>query len=252
MQSVSTPLPSSTSSMPSTLHAAMALAPLQQAPSQAEEFELFAQQLLGQTQSMAAAANAEISQRDAAIAAETQRRIAAEQTAGQIQAAAEQKVGSLQGEIQIKERQAMLALQSAADLHSQRMVQLQTDNQVLAQSIASQAQAQITAVQQQKQKDIDQLVSIAELDRQELIAQITEERAQLERARATSEASVLALRNQVTDLGKAMSEQGTEANRLIQLKQQEIDKTKTDYELQYQKQMATNSQEHQRQLESVH
>ena len=101
MQSVSTPLPSSTSSMPSTLYPATALAPLQQPLSQTQEFEMFAQQLLDQNQTMAATANAEIGQRDAAIAAETQRRIAAEQTAGHIHAAAEQQVGSLQGLIQI-------------------------------------------------------------------------------------------------------------------------------------------------------
>ena len=79
---------------------------------------MFAQQLMGQTQAVAAAANVEIGQRDAAIAAETQRRIAAEQTAGQIHAAAEQQVGSLQSQIQLKERQATLALQSQADLHN--------------------------------------------------------------------------------------------------------------------------------------
>ena len=81
------------SSMPFTLHPAAilgpqsyALAPPQQ--TSAQEFEQFAAELLGQNQSIAAAATAEIGPRDLTIAAETQRHIAAEQTAGHIHAAA--------------------------------------------------------------------------------------------------------------------------------------------------------------------
>ena len=44
----------------------------------------------------------------------------------------QQQVGTLQGQMQINERQAPLALQSQADLHNQKMIQLQADNQTQA------------------------------------------------------------------------------------------------------------------------
>ena len=182
-------------------------------------------------------ATAEIGQRDQVIASETQKRIAAEQQAGQTSAAAEQyaagmqhHVSSLQDQMAARERQATLALQSQADLHSNKMSQLHLENTTMANNILSQAKADVQSVQLHKQQDIDQLVSTAELDRQQLVAQITEERANLLRDWESSLSSIVALQNQMTTLSAAMSEQGLEADRLIQLKQREILKTKQDYE----------------------